>query len=595
MEPFSRIDFYKKLAEKNRRNAARIRKQIYSNGTLRLIVFAVGVGGGYLLRHNGGVAAAIVLAAATVFAFLLKRHNRLTFARERAETTVQIAEDELKAFDCDYSAFDGAKEKIDPEHPFAFDLDLFGKNSLFQLLNRTALPAGKERLAQFLQQPLTSAAGIEERQQAIRELSAKEDFRIDFQAVGKMTAHAGIPPENIARKEPIFAESFFWKTALLFVPAVYLAAIALRIVGVLPETAIPGIYIATLLASTLPLKRIKKVLQSLDKKTKALESYALLLKKIEDTPFESERLKAIQNSLSGNRKASDAIFRLSQYSRNLDLSFLFPTLLLLNPLLLWNVLYTLKIERWMQQYAEETAKWFDALAEIDALISLATFAANRPGYTYPILSEIPVFKAKNMGHPLIRHEKCVPNDIDVSQKPFFMIVTGANMAGKSTYLRTVGVNHLLASVGAPVYAEACTLYPGNLLTNLRTADSLTNNESYFFAELKRLKRIIERLKSGEEGLFIVLDEILKGTNSEDKQKGSFALMKQLVKLGANGIIATHDLALGQLENEFPDKVKNFHFDASVSDDTLTFDYRLRQGIAQNMNASFLMRKMGIVE
>ena len=167
------------------------------------------------------------------------------------------------------------------------------------------------------------------------------------------------------------------------------------------------------------------------------------------------------------------------------------------------------------------------------------------------------------------------------------------MAGKSTYLRTIGVNHLLASVGMPVCARKMLFYPGSLLTNLRTADSLVNNESYFFAELRRLKMIIDRLEAGEQGLFIILDEILKGTNSEDKKKGSLALVKRLITLGGNGIIATHDLSLGELESEFPQQIKNYHFDATIEGDLLTFDYRLQEGIAVNMNASFLMRKMGI--
>ncbi|HBU46187.1 MAG TPA: hypothetical protein DEB36_10550, partial [Porphyromonadaceae bacterium] len=200
-----------------------------------------------------------------------------------------------------------------------------------------------------------------------------------------------------------------------------------------------------------------------------------------------------------------------------------------------------------------------------------------------------------LGHPLLPRRKCVKNDINVFRKPFFMIVTGANMAGKSTYLRTVGVNYVLAGAGLPVCAESMSYRPGQLLTNLRTADSLVNNESYFFAELKRLKMIIERLESGEHDLFIILDEILKGTNSHDKQKGSSQLMKRLVKLGGNGIIATHDLTLGELENEYPQEIANFHFDAKIENDLLSFDYKLQQGIARTMNASFLMKSMGITE
>ena len=193
---------------------------------------------------------------------------------------------------------------------------------------------------------------------------------------------------------------------------------------------------------------------------------------------------------------------------------------------------------------------------------------------------------------MLNREVCVSNDVTIENHPFFLVVTGANMAGKSTYLRTVGINLMLACAGAPACASSLRFYPYKLVTNLRTSDSLTDNESYFFAELKRLKMIIDRLQSGEP-LFIILDEILKGTNSEDKQKGSIALMKQLVSLRANGIIATHDLLLGDLEKEFPDAIKNYRFEADIKDDHLSFTYKIREGVAQNMNASFLMKKMGI--
>lgn len=243
-----------------------------------------------------------------------------------------------------------------------------------------------------------------------------------------------------------------------------------------------------------------------------------------------------------------------------------------------------------------TQQWFSALSELDALISLGAFTFNNPDYIFPeITSDTFCFESEALGHPLIPREKCVKNDVKISGTPYFMIITGANMAGKSTYLRTIGVNHLLASIGAPVCAQTFRFSSGKLLTNLRTADSLVNNESYFFAELKRLKMIINRLQAQEEGLFIILDEILKGTNSEDKQKGSFALMQRFIKLGGNGIIATHDLALGTLEMEFPQAIKNYHFDADISNDALSFTYQIHKGIARNMNASFLMKKMGIVE
>ena len=253
----------------------------------------------------------------------------------------------------------------------------------------------------------------------------------------------------------------------------------------------------------------------------------------------------------------------------------------------------MQIERWRSRYASLLPDWLDAVGGVDALCSLAAFAYNNPDYAWPeIASEPFVLEASRMGHPLMSREKCVRNDVDVPSKPFFLIITGANMAGKSTYLRTIGVNYLLACIGAPVCAERMKLYPAHLVTSLRTSDSLNDNTSYFFAELKRLKLIIDKLKAGEE-LFIILDEILKGTNSTDKQKGSMALIRQLMRLKADGIIATHDLALGTLADSFPDNIRNYSFEADIAGGELTFAYRLRAGVAQNMNACFLMTKMGI--
>ena len=267
--------------------------------------------------------------------------------------------------------------------------------------------------------------------------------------------------------------------------------------------------------------------------------------------------------------------------------------MVLNGFLFWEVRQVMSIERWKERHAASLPVWLDAIGEMDALCSLGTFAYNHPDYAYPTPVDKPfTLCAERMGHPLIHRDRCVRNDIHMTKRPYFIIVTGANMAGKSTYLRTVGVNYLLACTGAPVCAVRMEFYPARLVTSLRTTDSLNDNESYFFAELKRLKDIIDRLNRGEE-LFVILDEILKGTNSVDKQKGSLSLVKQLLQLGANGIIATHDLQLGSLAGRYPDHIANYRFEATIAGDELTFSYRMQEGVARNMNACFLMKKMGI--
>jgi DNA mismatch repair ATPase MutS len=265
---------------------------------------------------------------------------------------------------------------------------------------------------------------------------------------------------------------------------------------------------------------------------------------------------------------------------------------LLNGLFFWELHQIIKVETWKDEYGSSMEQWTECIGLMDALCSLGTFAYNNPSFTYPIISPTAMYKANGLKHPLMNREKCVSNDINMAGAPDFEIITGANMAGKSTYLRTVGINHLLGCMGMPVDAESMTFYPAHLVTSLRTNDSLNDNESYFFAELKRLKMIIDKLQSGEK-LFIILDEILRGTNSADKQKGSYSFIKQLTLLGATGLIATHDLQLAHLKELFPEQINTQCFEADITNNELTFSYKLREGVAQNMNACFLMKKMGI--
>jgi len=592
-----RIRSYEVLAADNQHKADRLKKQIHLIGTVRFILFIGAVSAIYTLTEHLYLMALLVTVMTIFFVCLLKRHNMLSERKESAESLLLIAENELSAFRHDFSAFDGAPEKTDPSHPFSYDLDVFGERSVFQQVNRTVLPMGKEKLADIIQFPLTEKDAIISRQKAITELSEKEDFCLRFRMAGVKASSSdanetGFIP--VSKPENRLSRNIFWKSATRITPFLYVAFIVLWLAGIVPGGLFIYLYIFTLALSLIPMKKVKATWVMFDKKSKLLNAYAYLFKIQEQEKVDTSLLRSLQKQLIHNKKASDAIKELSHHSRNLDVGFTL-AMLVLNPLFLWTTLYALKIENWMKNHGHDIETWFSVLAEMDALISLGTFAMNHPDYTYPEIADSYCFRGEGLGHPLIPREKCVKNDIDISRKPFFMIITGANMAGKSTYLRTIGVNHLLASVGMPVCTHKMVFYPGRLLTNLRTSDSLVNSESYFFAELKRLKMIIDRLESGEEGLLIILDEILKGTNSEDKQKGSLALMKRLVGLGGNGIIATHDLALGNLENEFPHEIKNYHFDAGIHNDTLTFTYKLQEGIAQNMNASFLMKKMGITE
>ena len=573
--------------------------------------------GGFILSYNG----CQIINAQNGEILFERRINpeMLPYLEKKAEVNRQ----ELAALDYDTSCFDGGEEFADPAHLYAYDLDVFGTHSLFQYINRTCTEPGRRLLADWLGQHLTKKEDILERQAAVRELAPELKFRQRFRILGLL--HKGKAADETELKAWAASPGTFRKSRLLRVlPATVTgingACLLLVVAGYLPASMWGVIWTLFVVAGFAFTGKITKIQAVYGKKLQILGTYAGLLRLMEARPMQCRLLKSIKEEIGGEqRKASLSISRLSKLMNELDQRNNMFMYVILNGLFFWELRQIMRIEAWKEQYAGELPQWLDALGQMDALNSLATFAYNHPAYAYPTLLDKAdmaaakagissdarkagaantgsnarfILRAKALGHPLMHRDRCVRNDIDMEKRPFFIIITGANMAGKSTYLRTIGVNYLLACTGMPVCAEEMEVYPARLITSLRTSDSLTDNESYFFAELKRLKLIIDKLQAGEE-LFIILDEILKGTNSMDKQKGSFALIKQFMALEADGIIATHDLLLGTLIDLFPENIRNFRFEADITDNELTFSYRLRPGVAQNMNACFLMKKMGI--
>jgi DNA mismatch repair ATPase MutS len=316
---------------------------------------------------------------------------------------------------------------------------------------------------------------------------------------------------------------------------------------------------------------------------------------IEEQGFTSGRMKQNKEKLTTDgTSASKAIRHLANISNAFDTRLNMLGGFLMNIFLLWDIRQSVRLEKWQKKYQKQLPVWFYVMGEVDAYISLSGYSFNNPEFTFPEISEAEglLLESIQMGHPLIHSRKRVCNDFSIYGWGNFTILTGANMAGKSTFLRTVGVNMLLACCGAPVCAHDLTITPIDIVTSIHTIDSLANNESYFYAELKRLKLIIDMLKKDKQ-VFIILDEILKGTNSRDKQSGSKALIQQLISLKAAGIIATHDLSLGELEERFPENVQNSCFEVDIEKDQLEYDYLLKKGIAKNMNATILMERMGI--
>ena len=587
-----------------------LKKKMHWLGTLRLLLFACALISVWFFRDfNWLVLAGILFVFAIPFTVLMVYHTKLFYRKEYAESIILLNTSELKGIDYDFSAFDGVAEVADVNHSFSLDLDIFGNQSMFQSINRTVTQPGKECLIDWFSKPLDDRQEILNRQQAVQELADKTYFRQHFFVTGIALSGgndvAGRYAELENRGEFVerlqaltsqttrYSASLFWKIAVWIVPFLWVGVILGCIVSIFP-LSILGIMLAfSFLIANFEVRKIQKLSNAAEKIEQHLLTSSKLIEQIEQESFNSELLKTYQNLLTTNgKRVSEVIRKLSRIIGALDQRFSLAGVVF-NLLYLRDIRHAMQLEQWAEKYAKEFNHWLKALAYIDAMCSLGGFSFNHPDYIYPeITDHYFEMKGKALGHPLIRRDLCVRNDILIKKNPYFLVITGANMAGKSTYLRTIGVNFLLACMGLPVCAESLTVYPAHLVTSLRTADSLIANESYFFAELKRLKMIIDRISDGEK-LFIILDEILKGTNSEDKQKGSLSLMKQLITKNTCGIIATHDLLLGSLAQEFPDEIKNYRFEADISGNEITFTYQLREGIAQNMNACFLMEKMGI--
>ena len=564
------IATYQQIIQETEQQLQKAQKRIRYISLLRLILFVEAVASAIIFWSDGWLKL-IVFTVIPIIAFiwLVQSHNRWFYG----------------------------KEYIDPSHLYTFDLDIFGEHSLFQYINRTSTPIGKQRLANWFNAHLEEKEAIEQRQEAIRELSSELEFRQQFRLLGLL--YKGKPSDTSEIKEWVNSPSDYRKHAFLrilptAVGIINLLCIGATILGFLPASISGIVFACFVVFSFIFSKGITKIQATYGEKLQILSTYADQILITEKKEMHSPALQQLKAELtSQNQTASQSVHRLAKLMNALDQRGNLLISTILNGLLFWELRQVMQIEKWKEVHSADLPRWIEAIGAIDAYCSLATFSYNHPDYIYPqITSQSFHLQAEALGHPLMDRNKCVRNGIDMEKRPFFIIITGANMAGKSTYLRTVGVNYLLACIGAPVWAAKMEIFPARLVTSLRTSDSLTDNESYFFAELKRLKLIIDKLKAGEE-LFIILDEILKGTNSMDKQKGSFALIKQFMSMDANGIIATHDLLLGTLIDAFPQNIRNYCFEADITNNELTFSYQMRSGVAQNMNACFLMKKMGI--
>jgi len=540
-----------------------------------------------------------ILAISSLAAFVLLSvfDSKLKSQIKRIEILLEINLKEVAALGGDYNSFDPGNEYIDQSHDYTHDLDIFGEGSLFQFINRTSTIFGKLRLAEYFSNAFGQSDKVIPRQHSIKELSEMIDLRQhtqlifhdeDISATDKTEMiqwlESGSPVKNLK----------LLRILAFGLPSITFISILFSVFGIISFPIF--LIVLQLIIVFLYGRQTLNVQNIITSKSKILNKYALCLQIIENTDFKSGYLIDLQKHLSSadNQSPSKAIHQLSTILKYMDSNLNLLVSVLLNGLFMFNLHLLLKVEKWKKQNSKIVPVWFDVIATFDALSSLAGFTYNNPDFIFPqLIPDDFSFEAKELGHPLITSDLRVVNDVGIKGWNQFYIITGANMSGKSTFLRTIGVNYILAMAGAPVCAKELKFYPIQIHSSIRTSDSLVKHESYFYAELKRLKQIIDELHSGKQKL-ILLDEILKGTNSKDKQSGSIALIEQLLNYRSVGLFATHDLMLGELADRYPGNVNNLCFEIEIANDKMVIDYKLHKGVCKNLNATYLMRNMGIL-
>lgn len=588
------IDTYtqrKKEAESKIKN---VKKKINLVVFIRVLVFTGTALAIYFLLHFAGIAIISGIAGMLIFIYFIKKHGELQVEKRFLEQVIQINQDELDAKKNNWQHFPTGEEYINPDHRFSYDIDLFGKGSFFQFFNRTKTKGGEEILNYILTSNDNSL--VIDYQNTNKELKNNLNFRQSYLAKAA-SIKSNINSKTIENWINNYTPFLISKS--VFYIGITFSIISILLIGLLSLNIISGKlfsawFILGLMITGRYLKKINSVIEDANKIEETISQYSTLLDLIEKQDFKSNTLQNLQKSIEHEHTKASLI--LKQFGRKLNRANSRNNLIISifgNALFLYDILAIHGLEKWLVNFKEQIHNWFEAIYTMDAFLSMSNFAYNHPEYVFPeITNNNPtIIEAKDIGHPLILTTKRINNDFTIKDGNF-IIITGANMAGKSTFLRTISLNIVLANSGMPVSASSFNYTPIKLITSMRTSDSLQKEESYFFSELKRLKYIVDEIQN--EKYFIILDEILKGTNSKDKEQGSKKFVQRLVKSGSTGIIATHDLALCELENEFP-QVINHYFDAEIVNNELHFDYKFKDGVCKNMNASFLLKKMNIVE
>jgi len=589
--------YYQNNVSKGKDELKKTKAVLFKFSMLRLTIFLIVVALVYIFRANLTIVFTAIITGIILFLLFVSKFTDAKRNKRYFEKYVALNELELDVAQGKLSALETGDEFVLENHHYNQDIDLFGAGSLFQIINRSETSNGKRLLSKWLNS--NDINNIESKQANIQEMSGKADWRQDYKITASLI-ESDVSAESML--DWINNYKTFIPKSLKFLPVIF-SILSAVIIGLYYFDYIPGSYLLIWFFIGLGIvgRFVKKgttLYNNASQMQETFGQYSKLLALIESEKFESKILQEYQLKIqTTDVKASD-LLRL--FTKRIDSLGQRNNIMLspfVNGFCLLDIRNIYNVEHWLTENKETVAQWFEVIEFFDALNSMGNFSFNNEEYIYPTLNsnEGLQLEAYKLGHPLLKKDQLVPNDITINQEDFF-IITGANMAGKSTFLRTVALNIVMANCGLPVSASKFDYAPIKLISSMRTSDSLQNDESYFFSELKRLKFIVDEIKT--DRYFIILDEILKGTNSKDKAEGSKQFIQRLAgstdkMITCTGIVATHDLSLCTLSDKLSN-VHNHYFDAEIVDDELFFDYTFKKGICQNMNASFLLKKMEII-
>lgn len=592
---FSERYYKNQISEKTEANKE-LENKIRIVGFFRLLVVLIALICGYISYRNEQSTLFIIniLTFIILFLVLVFYHDKLYMEKKRNNMFISINEEGLKRINGEFKKFgDNGSEFLDEKHSYINDLDIFGDNSLFQFMNTTISNGGKLLLARVLKRDIKfNKHEIVERQEAVQELSEKVAWRQKVIAEGRLQKSRKIDLDRFVEwgsGENSNSSSILREVIAGIFVAVTWICIVLAVIGILPVSFILLMLTVNYAAVKVIASPIADDIQFFESIKNNIEVYSSILTMIDDEEFNCSLLKKYSKRLKNNnlicrkemKKLNSIMAWLGDSSKNM-------AYMLFNILFFSDIFIMRNLEKWREKNGTELKSWMDVLYEIDALCSIANIPFEHDEWSYPELCDGNSIECINVCHPLIG-KNAVKNSFALKNKQKAALITGSNMSGKSTFLRTIGINLLLAYIGAPVSAEKLTCGIMDIYTCMRTKDNLEENISSFYAEILRIKLLIEACRRGER-VFFLLDEIFKGTNSKDRHIGATVLIKQLIQYGGTGLVSTHDLELCDLESE---TITNYNFSEFYEHDKIKFDYILRKGKSMTQNAIHLMKLAGI--